>query len=146
MGMLIRRHRKGVDAARQVEPTEDDPTLPTPPIVVETGVPVPPSGESTVPTGEVPSGPVDPPQGEEAVAEGTPGGAEETTDHVGTFDGQTTSEVQGEVPGTSAESSDVPSAPTRNASKAAWLEYLGLPDTDTRSRDELAESVLGPKQ
>lgn len=146
MGMLIRRHRKGVDAARQVEPTEADPTLPTPPIVVETGVPVSPSGEPTVPTGEVPPNPVDPPQGDEGIAEGTPGGAEEVKDKVGTHDGQTTSEVKDEVPGTSAESSDVPSAPARNASKAAWQEYLGLDDTDTRSRDELAESVLGPKQ
>ncbi len=147
MGMLLRRHRKGVDAARQVEPTEADPTLPTPPIVEETGVPSPPSGEPTVPTGEVPAEPVDPPQGEEAIAEGTPGGSEEIKDHEGTFDGQTTSEVKDEVPGASAESSDVPSAPTRNASKAAWREYLGIEDeNDPRSRDELAESVLGPKE
>lgn len=34
--------------------------------------------------------------------------------------------------------------PTRNASKADWLAFLGL-DADERSRDELADSVLGSK-
>jgi hypothetical protein len=160
MGMLIRRHRKGIDAARQaeVEPTIDpepgSESLPTPPVVEgDTGVPTPTGDGPTVPTGEVPAEPVEPPTGEDAVAEGTPGGAEEVEDKTGHFDGKTVEEVKGEVPEgvestgeVPAESSDVPSAPGRNASKAQWQEYLGLPDTDTRSRDELAESVLGPKQ
>lgn len=150
MGMLLRRHRKGIDAARQVNPTEEDPTLPTAPIVEETGVPSPPSGEPTVATGEVPDEPVDPPTGDEAIAEGTEGGAEEIEDHEGTFDGQTTSEVKEEVTETSAEPeetavAETEEAPKRNASKAEWLSYLGV-DSDERTRDEIAESVLGPKE
>lgn len=145
MGMLIHRHRKGVDAVRQaeVEPTIDpepgSESLPTPPVVEgDTGVPTPTGDGPTVPTGEVPAEPVDPPTGEDAVAEGTPGGAEEVEDKTGTFDGQTVSEVQ-------EGASGAKEPPLRNASKAAWLEYLGL-DSDERTRDELADSVLGPKQ
>ena len=119
MGMLIRRHREGIDAARQaeVEPTID-------------------------PEPEVPAQPVEPPTGDEAVAEGTPGGAEEIEDKTGHFEGQTVSEVKEEATEAAPEAKEVP---TRNASKATWLEYLGL-DSDERSRDELADSVLGPKQ
>lgn len=43
------------------------------------------------------------------------------------------------------ESSGEATPPARNASKADWLAFLGL-DSDERTRDELAESVLGPKQ
>lgn len=150
MGMLIRRHRQGIDAARQaeVEPTIDpepgSESLPTPPVVQgDTGVPEPTGDGPTVPTGEVPAQPVEPPTGDAAVAEGTPGGAENVEDKAGAHDGQTVAEVKGEVPATN----DAPStadAPTRNASKAVWLDFLGIED-DGRSRDELAESVLGPK-
>lgn len=149
MGMLIRRHRAGIDAARQaeVEPTIDpepgSESLPTPPVVSgDTGVPEPTGDGPTVPTGEVPAQPVEPPTGDEAVAEGTPGGAEEIEDKTGHFEGQTVSEVKEEATEAAPEAKEVP---TRNASKAAWLEYLGL-DSDERSRDELADSVLGPKQ
>lgn len=156
MGMLIRRHREGIDAVRQaeVEPTIDpapgSESLPTPPVVPgDTGVPEPSGDGPTVPTGEVPGQPVEPPTGDDAIAEGTPGGAENVEDKTGHFEGQTVSEVQEEGTGapdaTLARDSENP-PPTRNASKAAWQEFLGLDENDPRSRDELAESVLGPKQ
>lgn len=148
MGMLLRRHRQGVDAVRQaeVEPTIDpepgSESLPTPPLVQgDTGVPPVDPADPTVPTGEVPAQPIDPPTGEDAIAEGTPGGSENVDDKTGAHEGQTVSEVQEEAPVAAPEPKETP---TRNASKAAWLEFLGL-DTDERSRDELADSVLGPK-
>lgn len=163
MGMLIRRHRKGVDVARQVDTTEDKGSVPTT-VVVEGDTGVPATNEPTVPTGEVPARPVDAPTGDEAVAEGTTS-ADEIEDKTGEHDGQTTedvstptgdteeaqppaepfvdSEVVGDVTEASPEVSE-DLAPKRNASRAAWAEFLNIGPDDKRTRDELAESHLGP--
>lgn len=152
MGMLIRRHRKGIDAARQaeVEPTIDpepgSESLPTPPIVQgDTGVPPVDPANPVVPTGEVPAAPVEPPTGDEVIAEGTPGGSENIEDLTGAHDGQTVAEVQEEATEPTPEATEQVEPPKRNASKAEWLAFIGK-DEDERTRDEIADSVLGPKQ
>ncbi len=68
-------------------------------------------------------------------------GSENPEGTSGTEGGSESTESGTEAAGEGTE----PTPPTRNASKADWLAFLGL-DSDDRSRDELAESVLGPKQ
>lgn len=161
MGMLIRRHREGVDEVR-TEMAEDHPHgIATPPLLTgDTGVP--PVGEDgTVPTGSVPAFPEPLPTPEEAEAEGTVEPAPEPTEYPPAIDHRfdeqegnvgdesVTTEPNSGTPGPEDEGEphdaldDHNEVPKRNASKAAWLAYLVL-DSDDRSRDELAESVLGP--
>ena len=78
----------------------------------------------------------------EDTTEGTSDGVEDTT---GSEEAQGESEVQEEATDGSSEPTPV-DAPKRNASRSDWLAYLGLSETDPRTRDELAESVLGPKE
>lgn len=163
MGMLIRRHRKGIDVARQVDTTEDQGSVPTT-VVVDGDTGVPDTTSPTVPTGEVPAGPIDAPTGDDAIAEGVGGGAEQIEDKEGEHDGETVADVSvptgdteaaqppaepfvdPDVAGEAPVASEAPSdAPGRNASRAVWAEFLKISDDDTRSRDELAESHLGPK-
>lgn len=153
MGMLLRRHRKGVDIPRQVDTVEGEGSLPTPPVVPgDTGVPD--TTSTTVPTGEVPAKPVDPPTGDDAIADGTPGGDENVEDKTGTHDGQTVPEVKDEASEAASgaieaeATASAEEAPKRNASKEAWEAFYAATNREIvegASRDDLAEAVLGPK-
>jgi len=79
------------------------------------------------------------PEGSEGQEDGTEGsGDSQETEGAGDESTPQAAPEDGRFPA-------APNAPTRNASKADWLAFLGIED-DGRSRDELAESVLGPKQ